>query len=71
MAVGHVLGTINTYVLLTLLYIIMLVWVRVWWLVTRGDPLGQRLHLQDDQGTSWRDPDGPHTPTHSDLEHIF
>lgn len=71
MAVGHVLGTINTYVLLTVFYLLMFVWIRVWWLMTRGDPLGERLHALDDSGSSWEEPTGPPAPVREDLEHLF
>jgi hypothetical protein len=71
MRVGHVLGTINTAILLTVVYLLMFPWIKLWWLVSRSDPMGARLYRRGRDGSSWSPPDTPGSPNRSELENLF
>ena len=67
---GMAIGTFNTYVLLTIVYLVMFPFLRLWFLVRREDPLGRRL-WEDDAPPGFTPPDGPGAPAAEDLERLF
>ncbi len=71
MRAGHVLGSINNFILLSLVYLLLFPWLRIWWLISRSDPLGYDKFKLPKNDSAWSEPDTPAAPSHEDMEHLF
>lgn len=68
MKVGLVLGTINTFILLTVVYIVMLPFLRVYWALRGSDVLYKRQFQAE---SAWMPIEGATKPNADDLSHQF
>ena len=71
LAVGRVVGTINTFIVLTVVYLLLFPWMRLWWLITRQDPMGYALARSQKVESAWSEPDTPAEPTQEEMERLF